>query len=94
VFSRFENGNGLGSSLYRMPATGGAATLVIAGLPLVKDTNFTTPAWSPDGTKIAYAGMDDDEGWGNLWTITPDGKNNTQLTLGTMTDVTPDWSVA
>jgi hypothetical protein len=54
---------------------------VIAGLPLVNDTYFTTPAWSPDGTKIAYAGMDDDEGWGNIWTITPDGKNNTRRTV-------------
>ena len=38
--------------------------------------------------------MDDDEGWGNIWTITPDGKDNTQLTFGTMTDMGPDWLAA
>jgi len=94
VFSRFQNGSGLGSSLYRVPATGGATTLVIAGPPIVDDTYLTQPAWSPDGTTIAYAAMDDDEGWGNIWTITPDGKDNTQLTFGRMTDMSPDWMVA
>ncbi|MEV4514214.1 hypothetical protein AB0K00_35300 [Dactylosporangium sp. NPDC049525] len=94
VFSRFESGAGIGSSLYRMSAKGGPVTLVLAGIPLVNDTYFTMPDWSPDGTKIAYAGMDDDEGWGNIYTITPDGKNNTQLTFGTATDMSPDWTVA
>jgi TolB protein len=93
VFSRFEN-NGLGSSLYRVPAKGGAATLVVLGLPLVNDTYFTLPSWSPDGTTIAYAAMDDDEGWGNIWTITPEGKSNIQLTFGTLTDTGPDWAAA
>jgi Tol biopolymer transport system component len=91
AFSRYESGSGLGSSLYRIPASGGPEKLIIAGPPIANDTYLTMPSWSADGTTIAYSARDDDEGWGNIWTITPNGKNNTQLTFGTATDMSPDW---
>jgi Tol biopolymer transport system component len=90
AFSRFDNGNGLGSSLYRIPAGGGAEKLIIAGPPLVNDTYLELPAWSPDGKTIAYNALYDDGGWSDVWTITPDGKNNTQLSSGGL-DLAPDW---
>ncbi|WP_433043217.1 TolB family protein [Dactylosporangium sp. CS-033363] len=93
AFSRFEN-NGLGSSLYRIPATGGAEKLIIAGPPIVNDTYLIEPAWSPDGKLIAYSAADDDGGFGAIWTIAPDGKSPTQLTFGIQTDIEPDWLVA
>jgi hypothetical protein len=35
------------------------------GPPAVFDSHHTMPAWSPDGTQIAYVHLDDDEIWGN-----------------------------
>ncbi|MEX0681745.1 MAG: hypothetical protein WD097_10230 [Balneolales bacterium] len=33
------------------------------------------PAWSPDGTKIAYVNIDYFEGQGQIWLMNPDGTN-------------------
>lgn len=40
-----------------------------------------SPDWSPDGTKIVFSSNRRDEVY-QLWTIDPDGKNLSQLTIG------------
>ncbi|WP_419864373.1 cell wall-binding repeat-containing protein [Candidatus Poriferisodalis sp.] len=57
------------------------------------------PAWSPDGTKIAFAGWkstDPAEGTdpyrSHIWTVNSDGSNAVQLTSGAVEDRWPTWS--
>lgn len=49
------------------------------------------PAWSPDGTRIAFRSHHGGSG-GDLWTIAPDGSQLTQLTIGGSLDTNPSWS--
>ena len=51
-------------------------------IKLTKGQNCAGPAWSPDGTKIAYIGdvFDDDQYGGEIWVMDADGGNPQQLT--------------
>jgi Tol biopolymer transport system component len=90
AFTRFVVGTGAGGGVYRVKATGGKLRLVTK--PAVGlDLHHTMPAWSPDGTKIAYVVLDDDEAFGHIFTINPDGTGDTQITFGAVTDEFPDW---
>jgi TolB protein len=88
-----RNPPGAYGAIHTMKASGGPATLVTAPMPGT-DSHHTMPAWSPDGKKIAYVHLDDDEGWGHVYTIHPDGTGNTQVTFGSKTDEVPDWRPA
>ena len=90
VFSRFVSGAGNGAAIRVVKATGGKSKLVTAPMPGT-DSHHTMPVWSPDGKKIAYCHLDDDEAWGHIYTIEPDGTDNTQITFGPTTDEVPDW---
>jgi len=90
AFARFVTGSGRGASIYWMSAGGGKTALVTQPGRGV-DEHHTMPAWSPDGTRIAHAVIDDDEAYGHIFTIKPDGTGNTQLTFGAVTDEWPDW---
>ena len=56
--------------------------------------NGTQPAWSPDGTRIAYLGCPPGEGCGNndIWTMDTNGGSRTRLTTGPQFDIGPEWS--
>lgn len=48
------------------------------------------PAWSPDGTQIAYWRYGAN-GAANIWRVGADGNNERQLTFSTSFDIDPDW---
>ena len=48
------------------------------------------PAWSPDGTQIAYSGWPN--GNGDIFVMNADGSNPTPLTATTENDAAPAWS--
>jgi TolB protein len=56
------------------------------------------PAWSPDGSRIAFAGVaprrspDRPEGARHIYTVAPSGSDTEQLTDGPVHDSDPAWS--
>lgn len=57
---------------------------------LSDDSNSEHPAWSPDGTKIAY--QSNRSGHYEIYTANPDGTGVTQLTKGGGDNIEPSWS--
>lgn len=50
------------------------------------------PAWSPDGSRLAYARTVVGEAGADIWVIDADGGEPTQLTAGPADDTHPTWS--
>ena len=65
-------------------------------LRLVDDNDawLYTPAWSPDGTRIAYGrALESDGIWiSHIWTVGADGTNRAMVTRGDVVDLWPSWS--
>ena len=61
---------------------------------LTQGRHCTSPAWSPDGTKIAYIGyiFDDDQYGGEIWLMDADGGNPQQLTDDSIDKISLSWS--
>ena len=72
--------------LYTLPAEGGTAT------PLMTGPAFESqPRFSPDGSEIVF--VSDRSGGHNLWVLSLDGSDTTQITKGNDNLYTsPDWS--
>ena len=49
-----------------------------------------SPAWSPDGERLAFAGFESDSG--EVYTINPDGTGRQQLTNNLVPDSAVEWS--
>lgn len=60
------------SGIYVSPLAGGPSVLL--------DTLGQQPAWSRDGSRIAYAGYNRDSNSYTLWTMNPDGSGKRRLT--------------
>ncbi|MYC71670.1 MAG: hypothetical protein F4X17_13275 [Gemmatimonadetes bacterium] len=62
---------------------------------LTQGRHCTTPAWSPDGTKIAYIYLDDyphGQYGGEIWLMDADGGNPQQLTDDSVDKISLWWS--
>jgi Tol biopolymer transport system component len=72
--------------LYTLPIGGGTATRITHGMALDR-----MPRWSPDGRQIAF--ISDRSGGNNVWTISADGRDSTQLSK-TSDDmfISPAWT--
>lgn len=51
-----------------------------------------SPAWSPDGTRIAYSAFDSSDWYRHIWTMNSDGTGKTQITFGNVIDESGDYS--
>jgi Tol biopolymer transport system component/imidazolonepropionase-like amidohydrolase len=72
-------------ALWLMPADGGPARRIL-------DDGYDAhaPAWSPDGTRLAFQAYYRDT-W-HVWTMRADGSELTQVTSGPFDDREPSWS--
>ncbi len=72
--------------LYTLPIGGGAATRLTSGMSF-----DAMPRWSPDGRRIAF--VSDRSGGNNLWLISADARDTTQLSR-TTDDMfaSPEWT--
>jgi Tol biopolymer transport system component len=72
--------------LWSIPSTGGEARrLTGAGF------EATWPAWSPDGSRVAFQNYSAD-GFYHIWTIAADGSDARQVTTGPFDHREPAWS--
>jgi Tol biopolymer transport system component len=62
-------------NLYTIPVEGGQATVLTQGMPY-----DSQPRFSPDGERIVF--VSDRSGGENIWTMTLDGTDTTQVTTG------------
>ena len=72
--------------LYTLPIAGGNATRLTHGMAY-----DAQPRFSPDGKRIVFTS--DRSGGDNVWVMSLDGKDTTQLTKGNTSDyVSPEWT--
>jgi Tol biopolymer transport system component len=85
AFQSFRDGN---NEIYTMNADGSSQTR------LTNNTaSDTDPAWSPDGTKIAFATDRDRSNFTyEVYTMNADGSGQTRLTGDSLNDQSPAWS--
>jgi Tol biopolymer transport system component len=69
-------------SIVVMNADGSQQTRLVGNVEMPR-----MPAWSPDGTRIAFVG-----GYGQLYVVNPDGSNQTLLSKQTRNIESPAWS--
>ena len=72
--------------LYTLPIAGGKATRLTSGMAY-----DAQPRYSPDGKKIVF--VSDRSGGLNVWTLSLDGKDTTQVTKGNDNEyISPEWA--
>ena len=74
--------------LYVMNADGSAQTRLIDD----PTAEYRAPAWSPDGTRIAYRREPGGNETQEIWVVDADGTNAVQLTDNAAADDVPTWS--
>ncbi|MDH5235372.1 MAG: amidohydrolase, partial [Gemmatimonadota bacterium] len=73
--------------LYTLPIAGGKATRITSGMGY-----DAQPRFSPDGKRVVF--VSDRSGGENLWLLSLDGKDTTQLTKGNDNQyVSPEWTL-
>jgi len=72
-----------------MGSDGASPTMLTTYLP---GTNTSAPAWSPDGSKIAFAHFDSAVGRDQIYTMPANGTGVTRVSNGAADDSDPTWS--
>ncbi len=75
----------LQGTLWVIPVSGGEAKAITDRI-----ADARGPAWSPDGSKIAFQSFRDG-GW-HLYTVAPEGTDLKQITFGSFDEREPAWS--
>ena len=93
AFSKVVSGTGSFGELTTVQADGTGLVQLAAG----EEVSFKQPAWSSDGTKIAYIlGNSSVRPWSYypyaVWTMNAEGTGQTKLTKGKMRGSWPTWS--
>lgn len=76
--------------LIKIPAPGTSLKEIKAELISKKNRESTAPAWSPDGSKLAYSAMTN--GVRQIWIYDFEKKNERQLTAGVQNKENPTWA--
>lgn len=86
AYTGFREGT---SDIYVVNADGSEFETLTSG-----SVNDAQPAWSPDGSRIAYASGPGSGNGGrlNIWVMNSDGSGKTRLTSGDHNDGFPAWS--
>src|SRR5207302_10560086 len=81
--------NGVNYQIYVMNADGSGQTNISNS-----NANDTQPAWSPDGSRIAFASDRDHSGVNSIYVMNSNGTNQTRLTFSAapFIDEQPVWS--
>jgi Tol biopolymer transport system component len=87
VFSSNRDAGGTSNELYSMNANGTG----VLRLTTTNTTN-TEPSLSPDGTRIAFRGLDPVDGDFEIYVMNLDGSNRVNLTNNNAADQAPSWS--
>ena len=82
----YVNSSPSGFELWTLPSAGGKPRQITDTQRFKKQ-----PRWSPDGKWIAYA-TSQDGGRGDIYLVTPDGKQNVPLAETTADESSPAWS--
>lgn len=95
VYSIFRGrGAGYHGEIWKLRSFGARPERIASPHPVVWNTEDSAPAWSPDGTTIAYAGSGPDEERGvympGIYRMTARGGTRQRLTTGR--DDMPSWS--
>jgi Tol biopolymer transport system component len=88
VFSKPFTDDGQGNDIYTIQTDGSGLTK-LAHEP---GTYMESPAWSPDGTRIAYDSGTETLSSYNVWSMNADGSGKVQLTKLPIIGVLPSWS--